>query len=60
MVEIEWGTLGIEAVHHGLDHVELVLNREVDKVGVDDDLVRRTQRLVVPEEQRRWSLDTTI
>ena len=28
--------LGVEAVHHGLDHVQLVLHAEVDKVGVDE------------------------
>ena len=28
--------LGVEAVHHGLNHVQLVLHAEVDKVGVDE------------------------
>jgi len=48
--------LGIEAVHHGLDDVESVLDGEVDEVGVDEDVVRRAQLLVVPEEQCRRCL----
>jgi hypothetical protein len=27
-------TLGVEAVHHTLDYVHLVLNGEVDKIGI--------------------------
>ena len=31
--------LGVEAVHHGLHHVQLVLHAEVDEVGVDENVV---------------------
>ena len=36
--------LGVEAVHHGLHHVQLVLHAEVDKVGVDEHVVGLQQR----------------
>lgn len=45
-------TFGVEDVHHGADHVDAVLEREVDKVGVDDDAVRRHEGLIVREEER--------
>ena len=42
--------LGIEAVHRGLDDLQLVLNGKVDKIGVQQDVVRRAQSAVVVEE----------
>lgn len=49
--------LGVEAVHHALDHVHLVLDREVDEVGVDEDVIGRTQLGVVGEEEGGGALD---
>lgn len=49
-------TLGVEAVHHRLDNVELFLNGKVDKVGVQDHLVGRHQGRIVLEEERRGHL----
>jgi len=37
------GALCKKAVHGRLDGVELVLNGEIDKVGVQDDVVRRAK-----------------
>ena len=42
--------LGIEGVHHVLDDVHLVLDREVDEVGVDEYVKRGSQLSVVLEE----------
>ena len=36
--------LGVEAVHHPADEVDLVLDREVDKVGVNEHLTEDTMR----------------
>ena len=43
--------LGIHAVHHGLDDVQLVLDGEVDEVRVDEDVIRRAELGVVREEE---------
>ena len=43
--------LGIESVHHVLDDVHLVLDGEVDEVGVDQDVKRRPKLSVVLEEK---------
>jgi len=43
--------LGVQAVHHSLHNVQLVLDAEVDEVRVQDDVIRRTQLGVVLEEQ---------
>ena len=45
-------TLCIETVHHGLHHVQLVLDGEVDEVGVHQDVVRGAQLGVILEKQR--------
>ena len=42
--------LGIESVHHVLDDVHLVLDREVDEVSVDEYVKRGSQLSVVLEE----------
>lgn len=47
------GALRKEAVHHALHNVQLVLNREVDEIRVDDDLVRGTELFIVSEEKGR-------
>ena len=39
-----------KAIHHALYNVQLVLNREVYKVGIDEDAEWRTQRRIVFEE----------
>ena len=43
---------GIQAVHHRLNNVQLVLYREVDEVCVHKDVVGWTKLSVVLEEQR--------
>lgn len=48
--------LGEEAVHHRLVDLELVLDREVDEVGVDEDVVGRAELCVVLEEHGRGNL----
>ena len=45
--------LCIEAVHHAAHQIDLVLDAEVDEVGVHQNAVRRAQRGVVLEEKRR-------
>ena len=44
-------TFSIEAIHHGLNYVQLILNGEVYKVGVDQDVVWGTKLAVVAEEE---------
>ena len=44
-------TLCVETVHHAGDDVDLVLDGEVDEVGVDEDVVGRAELHVVLEEQ---------
>jgi len=44
-------TLGIQAVHHTANKLQLVLKAEVDKIGVDKDSVRRDKGCVVREEK---------
>ena len=48
--------LGVQAVHQRAVDVELVLDREVDEVGVDEHAVRRAERRVVREEEARRRL----
>lgn len=38
--------LGVEAVHHGLHHVQLILHTEVDEVGVDENVVGLENRKI--------------
>ncbi len=45
-----WDALAQQAVHGGLEDVELVLDRKVDEVGVEQDSVGWTERSVVGEE----------
>ena len=45
--------LGQQANHHRLEDIKLVLDREVDKVRIDQHLIRRANILVRCEEQRR-------
>jgi hypothetical protein len=49
-------TLSEQAVHCCLDDLKLVLDGYVDEVRVHEYPVRRAQRLVVVEEQRRRDL----
>lgn len=44
-------TLCHQAVHHALDELDLVLDAEVDKVGVDKHAVRGAEVCVVREEE---------
>lgn len=48
--------LGEQAVHHGLVYFELVLDTEVDKVGIHEDVVRRAELCVVLKEHRSGHL----
>ena len=43
--------LGVQAVHHALHEVDLVLDRVVDEVCVDEDVVRGAEALVPAEEE---------
>ena len=47
-----WDALGIESVHHILDDVHLVLDGEVDKVCVNQDVEGGSKLSVVLEEER--------
>ena len=49
--------LGVEGVHHILDNVHLVLDGEVDEVGVDQNVERRPKLGVVLEEEGTGALD---
>ena len=49
-------TLGVERVHHVLDYVHLVLDREVDEVGIDEYVEGRAELGVVLEEQGAGAL----
>ena len=49
-------TFCVEAIHHGLHHIQLVLNWKVDEVGIQKDVVRRAQRSIILEEQWRSNL----
>lgn len=42
----------IQTVHEALHHIDFVLNREVNEVGIDNDVKWRTQLAVVSQEQR--------
>mmetsp|Transcript_3849 Transcript_3849/g.10954 ORF Transcript_3849/g.10954 Transcript_3849/m.10954 type:complete len:354 (-) Transcript_3849:133-1194(-) len=44
--------LGEQAIHHGPDHVEFFADAKVDKVGVHQNVVRRTELFVVSKKQR--------
>lgn len=46
-------TFGVETVHHAAHELELVLQTEVDEVGVDEDAVWRDEGGVVCEEEGR-------
>jgi hypothetical protein len=48
----------IETIHHALDKFDFVLNRKVDKVGIDQDPVWRSKSRVVVEEHGRGDLRT--
>ena len=49
--------LGVEGVHHVLDNVHLVLDGEVDEVGVDQDVERGPKLGVILEEESTRTLD---
>lgn len=44
-------TLCEQTIHHAADKFELVLEAEVDKVGIDEDAVRRYKGVVMLQEQ---------
>lgn len=46
-----WDTFGHQAVHHPLHKLNLVLDREIDKVGIHQNTVRRTKIGVVRKEK---------
>lgn len=48
-------TFGIQAIHHTLDQLDLVLQGKIDKVGIHKYAVGRTQSRVVLEEHGRSS-----
>lgn len=43
--------LGVESIHHAFDHIDAILEGEVDEIGVDDDSVRRDEGFVVRQEE---------
>lgn len=53
-------TLGEKTIHHGAVHLELHLDTEVDKVSINEDIVRRTQLGVILEEHRGRSLSNLL
>ena len=50
-------TLGVQTVHHALDDVHLVLDGEVDEVGVHEDVKGRPELSVILEEESAGLLD---
>jgi hypothetical protein len=54
-----WDALGEQTVHAGLENVQLVLDAEVDEVGVDQDLIRGAEGHVVLEKEPGGGLFTT-
>jgi hypothetical protein len=44
-------TFRIQAIHHPLDQLDLVLQAKVDEIGIDQHTIRRTKRSVVTEEE---------
>jgi hypothetical protein len=50
--------LAKQAVHTRLEDVQLVLDGEVDEVGIDEDAVGRTQGVIVSEEKTGRLLGT--
>ena len=48
--------LGVEGVHHILDNVHLILDGEVDEVGVDEYVKGRAELGVVLEEEGAGAL----
>lgn len=51
---------GVEAVHHGGNDFQLVLDGMGDKIGIDEDGVGRCQGGVILEEKRRRSLGSAM
>mmetsp|Transcript_2696 Transcript_2696/g.5704 ORF Transcript_2696/g.5704 Transcript_2696/m.5704 type:complete len:234 (-) Transcript_2696:213-914(-) len=47
---------GQQTIHHGSDHVEFFTNTKVDKICINQNIVRRTKLLVVLEKQGRVGL----
>lgn len=54
------GGFGVETVHHGLHQLELLLDRKVDEVGVDEDGVGRSEGFVKLEEEGGGDLRSAI
>ena len=52
-VENHWNALGVEAIHHGTDNIELVFYRKVDEIRIHNHMVRRSQLRVVLEKKSR-------
>lgn len=50
-VRYGWNTFGHQAVHHSLHKLNLVLNREIDKVGIHQNTVRGTKVGVMGKEK---------
>jgi hypothetical protein len=46
-------TLGIQAVHHTTDELQLILEAKVDEVGINKNSVGWNKGRVVSEEKRR-------
>lgn len=57
-VRYGWNTFGHQAVHHSLHKLNLVLNREIDKVGIHQNTVRRTKVGVMGKEKTGRDLGT--
>lgn len=46
----------VETVHHGLDHLEFVLEGEIDEIRIDDYMIWGSKGLVVGKEERGGDL----
>ena len=55
-IAAEYLTFSIQAVHHCCDNVQFHLDGEVDEVGVNEDVERRSKLRVVGKEHGRRSL----
>ena len=49
-------TFGVQAVHHPANELQLILQAEVDEVGIDENAVGGHERSVVREEERGGDL----
>jgi phage gp29-like protein len=51
-------TFSQQAIHHGFNQLQLVLDGKVDKIGINQNMVWRTQSSIVFEKEGRSNLRT--